>query len=76
MQRESGSGPKALLTSRPWARGAVAELAVTGWEAGNCLAWRLARILEFNYQAVEPGISLLKPVNQFSSGKLAVLGQC
>lgn len=49
-----------MLTSRPWAREAVAELAVTGWEAGNCLAWRLARLLEFNYQAVEPGFSALE----------------
>lgn len=50
-----------MLTSRPWAWGAVAELATTGWEAGNCLAWRFARLSEFNYQAVEPGSSLLKP---------------
>lgn len=59
-------------TSRPSSREAVAERAATGWEAGNCFPRRLARLLEFNYQAVERASSLLKSANRFSSGKLAI----
>ena len=53
--RNAEVGVGSALTSRRRAPGAVAELAATGWEAGNCLPCRLARLLELNYHAVEPG---------------------
>lgn len=47
-QRDPGAGPIPRLTSLPRPGEAVAEPALTGWKAGICFGWRLARFLEFS----------------------------